>query len=166
MSRQRPQTTIYQPRWADEDYYLRPKDFDSRIADQIIDKVMNGETLNTLCANNRDYPLPGTFLLWMEQEPEYNLKYRRAKNIQSEVLVDGMLEDGHSGLWDAGVRMQAGKNYVEKTDPMRFGPKATVYQVPKEAEDKPVVDHTAELRRKIAAMAEKARARERDREDT
>ena len=138
---------------------LRPKDFDPRIADQIIERIQNGETLNALSANNRDYPLPGTFLLWMEQEPDYNLKYRRAKNIQTELLIDGILEDGKAGTWDAGVRVNAGKIYAEKTDPMRYGAKAT-FVMPKPVEDDaPQVDHTAELRRKINAMAEKAKAR-------
>lgn len=153
-----PQVTIYQPRWADEDYFRRPKEFDSRITEQIIERIMNGETLNSLCANNRDYPLPGTFLLWMEQEPEYNLRYRRAKAIQTELLVDGILEDGKAGTWDAGVRVNAGKIYAEKTDPGRYGPRAFYIQ-PKLEDEGPMVDHTAELRRKIGQMAERAKER-------
>lgn len=156
MAKPIPQVTIYQPRWAEEDYRQRPKEFDPDIAQAIIERVLNGETLNSLCANNRDYPLPGTFLLWMEQEPEYHLRYRKAKNIQTELLVDGILEDGKAGTWDAGVRVRAGQIYAEKSDPMRYGPKATVY-IPRQEEEAPQVDHTVELRRKIAAMAERAK---------
>jgi len=163
MARPVPQTTIYQPRWAEEDYRQRPMDFDSRIADAIIVRIMNGETLNALCSNNRDYPLPGTFLLWMDHEPEYNLKYRRAKSIQAELLVDGILEDGKSGVWDAGTRARAGQIYVEKTDPSRWGQRAVV-PVPPPADNAPVADHTHELRRKINAMAERAKAREKIKE--
>jgi Bacteriophage Sf6, terminase small subunit-like len=160
MARAIPQVTIYQPRWSPEDYRQRPTEFDARIAEEIITKVMNGETLNALVANNRDYPLPGTFLLWLKQEPEYNLKYRRAKEIQTELLVDGILEDGKAGTWDAGVRVRAGQIYAEKTDPGRYGPKATVWTPPPEGDNNaPVVDHTAELRRKIGAMAERAKQR-------
>ena len=123
-------------------------------------KVMNGETLNALVANNRDYPLPGTFLMWLRQEPEYNLRYRRAKEIQTELLVDGILEDGKAGTWDAGVRVRAGQIYAEKTDPGRYGPKAAVWMPPQQESDSgPVVDHTAELKRKINAMAERAKER-------
>jgi len=151
-----PQVTIYQPRWGEDDYRRRPKDFDPRIAEAIIERIMNGETLSALCANNRDYPLPGTFLLWMEQEPEYNLRYRKAKTIQMEVLVDGILEDGKAGTWDAGTRFRAGQVYIEKTDPARYGPRAMVFTMPKEEE--PVqIDHTAELRRKIGDMAARAK---------
>jgi hypothetical protein len=95
----------------------------------------------------------------MEQEPDYNLKYRRAKGIQTELLVDGILEDGKAGTWDAGIRVNAGKIYTEKTDPMRYGPRAVIH-IPKSNEDDvPQVDHTAELRRKIGVMAERAKAR-------
>ncbi len=153
-----PQVTIYQPRWADEDYRKRPKDFDPEIADAIIERIMNGETLNALCSNNRDYPLPGTFLLWLQQEPGYDLKYRKAKLIQTELLVDGILEDGKAGTWDAGARARAGQVYVEKTDPGRYGPRATIIQQPRE-EETPDIDHTHELRRKINTMAERAKAR-------
>ena len=156
MPRPIPQTTIYQPRWAEEDYRRRPTLFDPDIADAIILRIMNGETLNALCANNRDYPLPGTFLLWLQQEPEVNLRYRKAKGIQSELMVEGILEDGKSGQWDAGTRVRAGQIYAEKTDPMRYGPKATVV-IPHEEEAAPQIDHTAELRRKIAVMAERAK---------
>jgi Bacteriophage Sf6, terminase small subunit-like len=155
MPRPIPQVTIYQPRWGDEDYHRRPKEFDPRLADAIIMRVMNGETLNALCANNRDYPLPGTFLLWMEQEPDYNLKYRRAKSIQAEVLVDGILEDGKAGTWDSSTRVRAGQIYAEKTAPERFGPRAVVPIM--RQEEAPMADHTAELRRKIGAMADRAK---------
>jgi hypothetical protein len=138
--------------------------FDPTIAEAIIERIMNGETLNALTANNRDYPLPGTFLLWMEQEPDFNLRYRRAKQIQTELLVDGILEDGKGGTWDAHTRMKAGQIYTEKTDPARYGPRATIWQAPPE-EESPKVDHTAELRRKIAAIAERMKAREKQEED-
>ena len=121
-------------------------------------KVMNGETLNALCANNRDYPLPGTFLLWLRAEPELNLLYRRSKEIQTEVLVEGILEDGKAGTWDASTRARAGQVYVEKTDPGRYGPRATVVTERRE-EEAPVTDHTLELKRKINAMAERAKMR-------
>jgi hypothetical protein len=158
MVRPIPQVTIYQPRWGEEEYRRRPKEFDPGIADAIIERITNGETLNSLCVNNRDYPLPGTFLMWLKQEPEYNLKYRRAKEIQTELLVDGILEDGKAGTWDAGTRARAGQVYVEKTDPGRYGPRATVITAPRE-EEPIVTDHTADLRRKINAMAERAKAR-------
>jgi hypothetical protein len=131
-------------------------DFDPAIADEIINKVMNGETLNALVANNRDYPLPGTFLLWLRQEPDYNLKYRKAKEIQTELLVDGILEDGKAGTWDASTRVRAGQIYAEKTDPGRYGPRATIV-TQREEDDAPVTDHTLELKRKINAMAERAK---------
>jgi hypothetical protein len=154
-----PQVSVYQPRWSEDDYYRRPKVFDPDVAQAIIDKIMNGETVNAVCSNNRDYPLPGTFFLWLEQEPEYNLRYRRAKVIQAEVLVDGILEDGKAGTWDAGVRVNAGKIYAEKSAPERYGPRAMVITAPKNDEPPPV-DHTAELRRKISTITDRVKARE------
>jgi hypothetical protein len=158
MPRPIPQVTIYQPRWAPEDYRQRPKDFDPELTEEIIVKIMNGETLNALCANNRDYPLPGTFLLWLRQEPDYGAKYRRAKEIQTELLVDGILEDGKAGTWDASTRVRAGQIYAEKTDPGRYGPRATIITT-RDEDAEPVTDHTLELKRKINAMAERAKQR-------
>jgi len=162
MARPHPQVTIYQPRWAEEDYRRRPRDFDPDVALAIIDRIANGETLNAVCSNNRDYPLPGTFLLWLEQEPDINARYRRAKAIQAELLVDGILEDGKAGTWDAGVRVNAGKIYAEKTDPARYGPKAMVFTAP--APDPEVTTPAAageNVRRKLNQMTERLNARRR-----
>ena len=73
-------------------------------------------------------------------------------------MVDGILEDGKAGTWDASTRVRAGQIYAEKTDPMRYGPKATVF-IPRQEDEPPPVDHTAELRKKIGAMAERAKMR-------
>jgi len=165
MPRRPPQVMIYQPRWGDDDYMHRPKDFDPGIALAIIERIMNGETLNAVCSNNRDYPLPGTFLLWLEQEPDINARYRRAKAIQTELLVDGMLEDGKAGTWDANVRMQAGKAYVEKTDPARYGPKAMVFNMPAPEPDQPKTDAAASVRAKVNQMVDRMNARKRKTEE-
>jgi hypothetical protein len=153
-----PQVTIYQPRWAEEDYRRRPKDFDPDITLMIIERVMNGETLNALCANNRDYPLPGTFLLWLEQEPDMAARYRRAKTIQTELLVDGMIEDGKAGTWDAGTRVMAGRHYVEKTDPARYGPRATIFTPPPAEPDVTHAEVASAVKVKINQMADRMAA--------
>lgn len=157
MPRPIPQTSLYQQRWTEDDYRRRPKDFDPEIAQQIIDRVMNGETLNALCNNNRDYPLPGTFLTWLELEPSFAVKYKQAKAIQAEVLMDGILEDGKSGTWDAQTRVRAGQIYAEKTSPEKYGSRAMLIEQ-KKPEELPI-DPTAELRKKINSMAERARER-------
>jgi len=165
MTRPYPQTTVYQPRWAEEDYRRRPKSFDPEIALLIIERIKNGETLNALCANNRDYPLPGTFLEWLEQEPDMMARYRRAKNIQAELLVDGMLEDGKCGMWDAATRVAAGKTYVEKTDPARYGPRATVINQPV-PEAEPQSDAAkVSVKAKVNQIVERIAARKRKTEE-
>jgi hypothetical protein len=159
MPRPVPQVTVYQPRWSEEDYRKRPKVFDPDLTLEIIERITNGETLNALSANNRDYPLPGTFLLWLEQEADMKARYVRAKRIQTELLVDGILEDGKAGTWDAATRVKAGQLYAEKTDPGRWGPKATVFTAP---EPEPTVvdsDIPHEVKRKVEQMAERMRAR-------
>ena len=126
---------------------------------------MNGETLNAVCNNNRDYPLPGTFLLWLEQEPDMMARYRRAKTIQAELLVDGMLEDGKAGTWDAAVRVQAGKLYAEKTDPARYGPRATVFNQPV-VEVEPQSDAAKiSVKAKVNQIVERIAARKRKTEE-
>jgi hypothetical protein len=165
MTRPYPQTTVYQPRWAEEDYRRRPKSFDPEIALLIIERIKNGETLNALCANNRDYPLPGTFVEWLEQEPDMMARYRRAKNIQAELLVDGMLEDGKAGTWDAATRVAAGKTYVEKTDPARYGPRATVINQPV-PEAEPQSDAAkVSVKAKVNQIVERIAARKRKTEE-
>ena len=165
MARRTPQVTIYQPRWADDDYMHRPKSFDPDIAVAIIERIKNGETLNAVCSNNRDYPLPGTFLEWLEQEPDMNARYRRAKTIQTELLVDGILEDGKAGTWDAAARVNAGKIYAEKTDPARYGPRATVINQPV-PEAEPQSDAAkVSVKAKVNQIVERIAARKRKTEE-
>lgn len=162
MAKPKPTTRIHEPRWSDEDYRRRPgpDDYDPDVGRMIVRMIANGETLGAVCGNNRDYPLPGDFLVWCQREPELDALYRAARAIQAEVLLDGIVEDSRTGVWDSSIRVQAGRIHVEKTYPARFGPRAVVPITPSKEQngDDREPDYTAELRRKIEAMASRAAA--------
>lgn len=147
-------TNVPKPRYTKEDYRDRPRDYDPSIANEIIDRISNGEMLAQIC-DNRDMPLPGTFLRWCDADPILEKEYIDARRRSAEVSLDEMVI--HAMTSDpslAGTRSRALKDYVQMTDPARYGPRATI-RIPGEGEGDGGIDHRAEVRRKIEALAKR-----------
>lgn len=154
--RPKPSSIMHAPRWAPEDYRQRPRDYDPKIADHIIDMIEQGETLSAICGGDRDLPLPGTFVRWAEDEDELGRKYERAVRIGSIVHNDEILEEGRKGN---GLNVHALKLHTERALPGKFGPRAAMAPPPAREDTSAGIDHGAELRRKIEQMADRARQR-------
>lgn len=145
---------IIEPRYTPEDYRDRPKDYDPRIADEIIERVGNGELLPEICTVDRDMPLPGTFLKWVQADALLEQAYIDAKRRGTEINLDQMVVSAmipDPGL--AGIQSRAWKDHVQMSDPSRYGPRATLIE--KTTEDKGGVDYSYEVRRKIDELAGK-----------
>lgn len=142
------------PLFTPEDYRSRPRDFDPATAELIIDRVLNGETLLEVCLGDRDMPLPGTFLRWLEDDPTSKNAYEEALLISARVQMDEILsESWNANTFVAGNRMRALQHRVERLNPNRFSPRATIHTPPKEGDDDATVDYGAEVRRKLDAIA-------------
>jgi hypothetical protein len=136
------------------DYASRPRDYDPRLAEKILDRVMNGEVLTDICLD-QDYPLPGMFLAWVDENKDLEEAYARAKRIGAEVTFDEVVSAAHdTDTFRGRLRSDALKFRVERSLPDKYGPRSTVRNA--EAKDEAAgIDHGAEIRRKLDQMAQR-----------
>lgn len=149
---------IVPPKWTPEEYRDRPKDYDPAVADRILERLENGELLPSICSNDRDMPLPGTFLKWVYADPHLERLYVQARQIGTEVSVDeAVVAAQNRNAPVAGNESRAIMWHAERTWPEKYGPRAFVKTKEGEGQDGGV-DYTSEVRRKIDDMARKIQA--------
>lgn len=145
--------TNSRPRYTPEEYRKRPREYDPRIADQIIERLRNGESLIEMCHLDRDLPLPGNFVAWTFQDPNLRAAYNQALEIQSEVFVDEMitLSDGPDAQ-RAKVQIDARRFAASSHAPERYG---RGKDRGNSIEDAVSPDYGLEVRRKLEAMSQR-----------
>lgn len=121
-------------RWTPEDYLQRPTDLDRQCVDYILVRLENGETLTAVCEENRDMPLPGTFLRWTREDSGIAERYQQAVADGTDVRFQEMLDTAASTRSTASLEFQALKHYTERQMPDRYGPRSTVKQINKPPE--------------------------------
>lgn len=147
-------------RWTPDDYRSRPKDYDPSLADEILLRVENGELLPAILSENRDYPLPGTFLRWCMMDPDLDKRYLEARQLGTEVNLDEMVVASQlKDTFAAGIQSRALKDHIQMTHPSRYGPRAQI-NVKEGAGNEGGIDYRSEVRRKVEALAEKHAARQ------
>jgi hypothetical protein len=77
----------------------RPSIYTEEIAEQIFHRLVEGESLRSIC---RDESMPGktTFFDWVDQNESFRTKYARAKMIQGELNFDYLQEIADDGTND------------------------------------------------------------------
>lgn len=115
-----------------------PTKYTEALADEICDRIVNGQSLNKMC------PEIGISIRsvwhWLEDYPDFLRKYARARSIQADVLADEILdisrekqvEVKYQGeditldlsatiVQDKKVRIDANKWYASKLAPKKYG---------------------------------------------
>lgn len=111
-------------------------------------------------------PLPGTFLLWVEQEPDLQPRYYAARRRGADVNFDAAMEEAARSPFPNGTLVATLRWHTERSAPEKYGPRSTLKITdPKEPPDAGY-DYGAEVRRKIEAMAERREAAERGKKDS
>lgn len=133
----------------------RPTAYDPEVADLIIDMVANGASLNEIC-EDRDAPLPATFLRWCEEETRLGDRYREALELHADVIFD----EATSASYDTdsirgGLRHRALLTRAERMMPEKYGPRSTVRNTKEVEDDAAGIDYTGEVRRRLADMADR-----------
>lgn len=147
------------PRWTPDDYRQRPTEYDPLVAERILRRVENGEMLPAICATDRDMPLPGTFLRWVDLDSDLKKEYNLARQRGTEVNVDEAVVAAQSrNAAVGGNESRALMWHAERQWPEKYGPRAFVKTKEGEVEDGGV-DYRAEVRRKIDLLAEKIASR-------
>lgn len=77
----------------------RPSDYSDQVADEICERIADGESLRSIC---RDAYMPSkaTVFRWLAEKQDFQDQYIRAREAQADSLVDDMLDiaDGKKAL--------------------------------------------------------------------
>jgi hypothetical protein len=87
----------------------RPSDYSEQMADTICERLTQGESLRTICADE-GMPHAGTVCRWLAKHDTFREQYVLAREAQAELHADEMVEiadDGHNDWME--------KNFGEDT---------------------------------------------------
>lgn len=123
----------------------RPTDFSQDLADQLCERLADGESLRSIC-DAEDMPNKATVFRWLAKFPEFSDQYARARETQADSLFDEILsiaDDGHNdwmlrkygederwvengeALRRSQLRVDARKWMAGKLRPKKYGEKIT-----------------------------------------
>jgi hypothetical protein len=107
----------------------RPSTFTQDIADEICERILEGESLRHVCAENA-MPNRSTVLRWLDENEDFAAKYARARELQGDYMDDLILEaaaetDSENAPAQR-VRIDAYKWRASKLKPKRYGDKTLV----------------------------------------
>lgn len=136
----------------------RPDFYDPDIADVIIQMIANGETLSDIC-EDRDAPLPATFLRWCKEDERLMERYHEALESHVDVIFDESAAQAFdSDSVRAGVRHRALLTRAERMMPEKYGPRATLRQTKEVPDEGSGIDYAGEVRRRIETISERLKA--------
>ena len=78
---------------------IRPLEFDQGRADTICERIADGESLRSICADEA-MPATSTVCKWLSRVPQFAEQYTRARELQADALFDEILEIVDDGLND------------------------------------------------------------------
>lgn len=112
-----------------------PTTYDPKLAMIIIERLADGETLNTICRGQAEMPHPKTFKRWLVKYPELRNAYEVAMTASARSMEEEALDaareiarnrkDG-THVRAVEVKLAQLRWTMEKRDKARFGPSAQV----------------------------------------
>lgn len=73
--------------------------FDQAIADQICERLADGESLRTICTDEA-MPARSTVFKWLGEQAAFSDQYARARSAQADAIFDDILEIADNGSND------------------------------------------------------------------
>lgn len=113
----------------------RPSEFDQQTADEICDRLTNGESLRRITLGD-DMPASSTVFKWLIQQPNFAEQYARAREAQADTLADEIVDIADDGSNDfmgedekyngdavarSKLRVDARKWVAAKLKPKKYG---------------------------------------------
>ena len=102
----------------------RPSKYSNKIADEILDRLTNGESLVKIC-KLKSMPNPSTVYRWIEQKESFRNKYARAREEQADTLADEIIklsDDATAKNYNAKrLQVDARKWVASKLKPKKYG---------------------------------------------
>lgn len=66
----------------------RPSTYTTEIANHVVERVMQGNTIPEICAENPDLPAAGTIYRWLNERPDFHEAYSRARKSRAPAFAD------------------------------------------------------------------------------
>jgi hypothetical protein len=82
----------------------RPSAFTQEVGDAICERLIEGESLRTICTSE-DMPSKSTVCRWLAANEEFRDQYARARELQADILADETLDIADDGRNDWMERM-------------------------------------------------------------
>jgi hypothetical protein len=100
----------------------RPSKFSDKLADRICERIANGESLRSICADKNE-PGKRTVMTWLSSNEAFRHQYARAREDQADHYADEIIEiaDNEADTNRARVRIDARKWKASKLAPKRYG---------------------------------------------
>ena len=77
----------------------RPSSFTQEIADEICERISDGESLRSICSEER-LPNKATIFRWLGANKNFSDQYTRAREVQADALFDDVLSIADDGRND------------------------------------------------------------------
>ena len=77
----------------------RPTEFTQEKADKICERLIEGESLRTICADE-EMPSKSAVFSWLNKFPEFADQYARAREMQADSIFDDILQIADDGSND------------------------------------------------------------------
>lgn len=133
----------------------RPTDYTKDMADKICEKIANGRSLRSICAEDGVPPMK-TIYRWLEANEEFRHQYARARDKQADYFAEEIIEIADSAeaesaaVSKAKLQIDARKWAVSKIAPKKYGNKQEIDVKSSDGSMTPSVRLNAEEFRKIA----------------
>lgn len=108
----------------------KPREFDQAIADEICDRLIEGQSLRTI-AKDEHMPAASTVFKWLASNESFAEQYGRAREAQADAMADEIVDisDGEGTEADPQrdrLRVDARKWVAAKLKPKKYGDKLDV----------------------------------------
>jgi hypothetical protein len=106
----------------------RPSKYSLDIAEQILGRIENGESVRRICQED-GMPSVSTVMLWLADHEDFRSRYTRAKQIQVEAMEEELLEFADERAEDpqrSRLQVETRKWLLAKLIPKKYGDKIDV----------------------------------------
>jgi len=105
----------------------RPSGYNEQITSLICEEVALGNALHKLCEERDDFPSEATVYRWLEEHPEFQEKYTRARERQAERRAEELIiiADTEKDAAVARNRIDVRKWAAAKLLPKKYGDRTT-----------------------------------------
>lgn len=109
----------------------RPSDYSEELAAVICAKMIEGESLRSICRSD-DMPAASSVFLWLTKYPSFSEQYARAQKERATSMFEEIFEiaddadeDSSAGVAKARLQVDTRKWALARMDSKRFGDKVT-----------------------------------------